>query len=43
MAGDLRFRDGDGWTPLLAAADVLADPFKYKIYHSELGVASYAG
>ncbi|KAH8194419.1 hypothetical protein TruAng_011416 [Truncatella angustata] len=41
VAGDLAFRDGDGWTPLLAAADAMTDRSKYQKYHGGLDVASY--
>ncbi|KAI0148906.1 ankyrin repeat-containing domain protein [Pestalotiopsis sp. NC0098] len=43
VAGDLRFRDGDGWTPLLAAADAMADKSKLEKYHRGLAVTSYTG
>ncbi|KAK6223887.1 hypothetical protein LQW54_000031 [Pestalotiopsis sp. IQ-011] len=43
VAGDLKFRDGDGWTPLLAAANAMADKSKLEKYHRGLAVASYTG
>lgn len=41
VAADLRFRDGDSWTPILAATAALSDTHRWFKYHKDIDIIKY--